>query len=484
MPKYNKDKYNGTYTLKKVALVITFTLIATILMMLVFMVLDTNDKNNQNGLNARQFNSNDDDITSEIPTYTQTPIINTPTIQPTEVPVTISQLPHGEPSEYSFNIEKLNELDLYIQGQIDNGFPGAVLMVAKDGHIIFHNSYGYSKKYDGMNLLSNFENMDLDTMFDLASLSKVYATTFSIMKLVDEGKITLDGKVANYLSEYEGTDKEMVTISMLLSHNSGYTEGYKFYGDESHYSTDDRDTVYSYAKQIELDDTPGTVYDYNDLNFVILGMIVEEVSGMRIDEYARINIYEPLGIETQVTYRPLDNGKDRLNIAATERLGNTRDGSIYFDGIRQYTIQGEVHDENAYYSMDQVSGHAGLFATSYGLTVLNQVLLNGGQYDGVRIFKQQTVDNWLRTINDKYYQLGLWNAKEYSNLKSYVSDFAFYHNGWTGTATIIDKENNLSIILLTNKRHTPCPDGDFEGTKYEISYYMPVIQKVYSALIN
>ena len=109
----------------------------------------------------------------------------------------------------------------------------------------------------------------------------------------------------------------MVTIEMLLSHNAGYTQNYYFYTDDSLYKTTDRNTVFEYIQQIPLDETPGKVYSYNNMNYMILGLIVEKVSGMRIDEFAKTYIYEPLGIENEVTYRPLDAGIDKQSIAAT-----------------------------------------------------------------------------------------------------------------------------------------------------------------------
>jgi len=136
-------------------------------------------------------------------------------------------------------------------------------MVAKNGYIVFHNAYGYSKKYDGMDLIAEFENMQLDTMFDLASLTKIYATTFSIMKLADSGYISLDGKVSDYLSGYDGGDKDEVTIQMLLSHNAGYTDSYYFYRDNAEYSTRERKEVYNTIKQIPLSDIPGNKFVYN-----------------------------------------------------------------------------------------------------------------------------------------------------------------------------------------------------------------------------
>ncbi len=482
MSKYDKKEITPRNKLKRAILVVIYLLVMAILIFIALMVSDV--------LNTGE---TDTGMDADVPAMaTASPYISeseevmaAATPQPTPTEYILPPMAYAEPTDYGFDEAKLTELDVFIQDQVDDGFPGAVLMIAKDGKIVFHKAYGYSKKYEGANLLSQFENMQTDTMFDLASLTKIYSTTFSIMKLADQGKISITDTVDKYLSDYTGGNKSMVTIEMLLSHNAGYTQNYYFYTDDSLYKTTDRNTVFEYIQQIPLDETPGKVYSYNNMNYMILGLIVEKVSGMRIDEFAKTYIYEPLGIENEVTYRPLDAGIEKQSIAATERQGNTRDNSVFFEGIRTYTLQGEVHDENTYYCMDQVSGHAGLFASAYGLTVLNQLLLNGGEYEGVRIYSQETVNNWLRFINDGKYQLGFWNAEESSQkLDGYVSDLTFYHNGWTGTATILDVENDMSIILLTNKRHSPCPEGDFEGTHYSIANYVSVIQKVYNALTN
>ena len=483
-----EDRYRKRYEkLKKTIIFLVYLLIILILAFIVYIYWDAFKARIgdavQKSIEDTAIVTASDIIYTPIAQTEEITLSPTPTLSAT--PFIIPSLPYGQPEEYGFDPVKIAEMDNYIQKQINNGFPGAVILIAKDGHIIFHKAYGYSKKYEGKTLMDEFENMDKDTLFDLASLSKIYATTFSIMKLVDDGAISLDGKIKDYLSNYGGGEKDNITVRMLLSHNAGYIEDYYFYED-GEYSTRNREEVYNYIKQIPLDDSPGETFDYNNIDYMILGMIVEEVSGMRIDEYARENIYEPLGLEEQITYRPLDMGIERKNIAATERLGNTRDGSVYFEGIRQYTIQGEVHDENAYYSMDQVSGHAGLFANAYALTVLNQVLLNKGEYGGVRIYNEETIDKWLTTYQtESRYQIGFWNAKKANLvLKQYVSDETYYHNGWTGTATIVDVENNLSIIILTNKRHSPCPNGKFEALNYDLAGYVPVIQEIYKCLVD
>ena len=481
MPGYYENEAGSSDRLKKAVRIVIYLLVITILVFLALMVFDTIDSNGKEA---------PENMDSQ--TLTTVPVISeseegmlTATPQPVPTEALIPLMSYADPTLHGFDAEKLNQLDTFIQEQINDGFPGAVIMIAKDGKIVYQKAYGYSKKYEGVNLLNQFDDMQLKTMFDLASLTKIYSTTFSIMKLADQGKLSLNDTVDTYLPDYTGSNKNLVTIEMLLSHNAGYTQSYYFYTEDSEYFTRDRDTIFAYIQQIPLDDTPGSVYSYNNLNYMLLGLIVEKVSGMRLDEFAKTYIYEPLSIEDEVTYRPLDAGIAKQDIAATERQGNTRDGSVYFNGIRQYTIQGEVHDETAYYCIDQVSGHAGLFASPYGLTILNQLLLNGGEYEGIRIYSEETVDNWLRFINDGKYQLGFWNAEESSQkLKGYVPDFAFYHNGWTGTATILDVENSMSIILLTNKRHSPCPDGDFEGTHYSIANYTAVIQKIYTALTN
>lgn len=212
---------------------------------------------------------------------------------------------------------------------------------------------------------------------------------------------------------------------------------------------------------------------------MLLGFIVERVSGQRLDEFMRDTYFEPLQLE-HVTFNPLDNGFAKDDCAATELNGNTRDGAISFDNIRTDTIQGEVHDEKAFYAMGGISGHAGLFANARDLAVLAQIVMNRGGYGHLRFFDGDTADQFIKPKDSNpSYGLG-WRRKgqsAYSWAFSPLSNPATVgHTGWTGTLTVIDPVQHISIVLLTNAKNSPVLDNeanpnDFVGNHFLTSGY-------------
>lgn len=432
----------------------------------------------------------------EVPTVTPTTNI-TATVAPTPAPTLNIQketptnpfMQVVDASSLGFTQSKLDDIDMFIQNEVAGGFPGAVLMVVKDGKIVHHSSFGFARKYDGKTLMQNPIPMQDGTLFDVASLTKVYGTTFAIMKLVDDGKIALDDKVSKYLDGYSDAEdgRADVTIRMLLRHSSGYATDIRFFDKNMSYSDTfysmDRDKTISLLSEIPLDNEPNTTYKYNDIDYLVLCAIVEKASGLKIDEYLKQKIYTPLGLQNNIMYKPLDNGLSPHAIAATERMGNTRDGVAKFDGIRNYTLQGEVHDEKAYYSMGGVSGHAGLFADASALAVLSQVLINDGEYNGVQVLSKEVVDTFTKIHDEQKYQLGFWSTRTSSTYSESTSPNTLYHYGWTGVASMIDIDKGMTIILLTNKRHSPCDWDNFEGNdNYSTGKYSKVIKMVYEAL--
>ncbi|MCK5128544.1 MAG: penicillin binding protein PBP4B [Clostridiales bacterium] len=429
-------------------------------------------------------NQSPDNIPYANPSATN--IIATPEVT-AEISLPKHSLPQGDPQAFGFSSNALDEIDSFINDEVQNGFPGAVLVVVKDGYIVHQKSYGYAKKYDGKNLLSNPTSMNNDTMFDIASLTKVYGTMFAVMKLIDDDRLALDQNISAYLDGYNEGGREMITVRMLLNHSAGYGSDVRFFDNnteytETFYSTD-RDKTISLLNDIPLTTIPGETHKYNDIGYMILCQLIEKVTGVSISAYLRDYVYKPLGIENQILYRPLDNSFTADDFVATERMGNTRDGVAYFDGIRKYTLQGEVHDEKTYYSMDSVSGHSGLFADANALAILSQVMLNEGMYQGVQLISSDTVRTFMTIEDQQKYQLTLQNAQSNKYIEKYVSDTALYHYGWTGTAIVIDPTNNMSIILLTNKRHSPCDWDAFEGNdNYETGKYVTIIKMMYQAL--
>lgn len=173
------------------------------------------------------------------------------------------------------------------------------------------------------------------------------------------------------------------------------------------------------------------------------------------------NLYSPLVLR-RVLFNPLQNGFDKENIAATEINGNTREGNVEFKNIRKDVIQGEVHDEKAFYTMNGVSGHAGLFSNSHDLAVLMQVMVNGGGYGHVKLFDEKIINDFISpsTTNDTY-SLG-WRRKGsagyYWAFGKYSSPNTVGHTGWTGTTSIIDIDNDIVIVWLSNTKNTPIAD--------------------------
>lgn len=421
------------------------------------------------------------------------------TVEPTQAPASTpaptmmnllperqTLLPLGDAGEHGFDEAKLQAIDDLIQSDVAQGFPGAVLLVTHGGEIIHSGTFGYAKRYDGKKQMEDPIIMQGDTLFDIASLTKVFGTMLAIMKLVDEGILSLDIPIYHHIEAFDQGLKRDITVRMLLRHCAGYGSDIRFFDpnseDAQRYYSRDRDLTLSLLSQIELEHTPASVYKYTDTDYMVLCALIEHITGQRLDDYLQEHIYTPLGLEGRILYEPLEHGIMPFRMAATERMGNTRDGAVYFEGIRDYTLQGEVHDEKTYYSLDGVSGHAGLFADAESLAVLSQLLMDGGAYQGVRIFSAETVDAFLHIYDDEKYQLGLWNASHNKDFVGMVSSEAFYHYGWTGVATVMDKGNDMTIILLTNKRHTPCEVDDFEGNLYDTGRYKKIIQMVYEAL--
>lgn len=169
-------------------------------------------------------------------------------------------------------------------------------------------------------------------------------------------------------------------------------------------------------------------------------------------------------------------------------MGNTRGGSRDFPSIRSYTLQGEVHDEKAYYSMGGVSGHAGLFSTASDMAVLCQIILNRGGYGSLQIFDKEVLDQFTKpSENDITFGLG-WNRAGNTDkvwqFGPYASNIAIGHTGWTGTLTQIDPKHDMAIVLLTNKKHSVCNDDSFEGDVYETGMYGSIVSLVYEALLE
>ncbi len=208
---------------------------------------------------------------------------------------------------------------------------------------------------------------------------------------------------------------------------------------------------------------PGTQDMYSDMDYMILGFCIEKVTGKRLDEFLKETFWEPMGL-AQITYNPLENGFKAEDCAATEVMGNSRDGNLSYTGVRTYTLQGEAHDPIAYYCMDGVSGHAGMFSNATDLAKLAYVMLHGG-YGEFSFFSRDVIDLFTAPNGTEaaYYGLGWWRDASHDwdrYFGSVTVSRTIGHQGFTGTLTMIDPEQDLVIVFLTNKIHSRLVPGD------------------------
>ncbi len=393
--------------------------------------------------------------------------------------------------------QSFTKVDALINKDVEQGFPGAVLVVVKEGEIIKNSAYGYGRKFtDTGELLSSPVKMSTTTVFDIASNTKMFATNFALMKLVSEGKLDVSKPISHYLPTYRGAGRDLRTVKDILTHSAGYAPEVKFFTKENRlgsafFSQDAKRTKELILTKVPFAIGRNTKRMYSDTDYILLGMIVEKVTGMALDKYVEYDIYHQLGLRNTV-FNPLHKGFRKNKFAATEIHGTTRGNRIDFDNVRTYVLQGEVHDEKAYHSLVGVSGHAGLFSTGKELAVLAQVLLNHGGYGDKQLFSGKVIDQFIKPDDGNgSYGLG-WRRANNGDRKwhfgPYASASAFGHTGWTGTVTVIDPEHDLAIILLTNALHSEIEgddkDYEFKGKQFKTGKYGSVISLVYEAVLE
>jgi uncharacterized protein YbbC (DUF1343 family)/CubicO group peptidase (beta-lactamase class C family) len=323
-------------------------------------------------------------------------------------------------------------LDAAVDQAVRDGLiPGAVLIVGHDGKILHRKAYGSRA------LVPEREAMTLDTIFDLASLTKVIATTSAAMKVFEDGKLRLSEKVTDYLPQFQG-GKSDITIRDLMTHFSGFKPDFDLDPPFSGY-----DAGIHRALIEKPQNPPGVRFVYSDTNFILLGEIVHRKSGKMLDEITREEIFKPLGmVDTQ--FKPPASLRDR--IAPTE-----------VDAATGAPFRGVVHDPRARL-MGGVAGHAGLFSTAADLSRFAQMMLSGGTLEGARIFSPLTIAKFTspETPPDQPVLRGLgWDVDSaYSSNRGELFPIGSYgHTGFTGTSIWIDPSTNSYVILLTNFVH-------------------------------
>jgi uncharacterized protein YbbC (DUF1343 family)/CubicO group peptidase (beta-lactamase class C family) len=337
-------------------------------------------------------------------------------------------------------------LDPIIQQAIHDGnIPGAVLLVGHDGHVIYRKAYGARA------LEPRHEAMTVDTIFDLASLTKVIATTTAMMQLVERGKVRLNDPVAKYLPEFAPNGKEDITVRQLLTHYSGLEPDL-----DLKTPWQGKETAFRMAFAETPEEPPGSEFTYSDINFITLGALVERVSGETLDQYTVRHIFAPLKMVHTRFVPPL---AWKAKIAPTQYEENN------------VMLRGVVHDPTAR-RMGGVAGHAGLFSTADDLARFAQTLLNGG--DG--ILSAFSVEKMTRPEQPPAAEVlrGFgWDIDSpfSSNRGDLLPVGSFGHTGFTGTSVWIDPTTKTYIILLTNAVH-PRGKGNAVGLRSKVATAM------------
>lgn len=369
------------------------------------------------------------------------------------------------PEEEEYSSSVLDKIDSIAVNAIrEKIFPGCQVVVASNGSEIYRKSFGFHT-YDSLLHVSDYD------LYDIASVTKIAATALATMKLFEEDKISLDKKISKYLPEFKNSNKEDITLREMLAHQSGLQAWIPFYkhtlanGGPSYevyhpvkdvnYSIPVADSLFirnDYHEKIwkEIIDSPmgqKGKYVYSDLGMLIMQKIIEKITGKPLDEYTDENFYKPLGLH-RLCFRPLEKF-EKKNIIPTEN------DTVF----RMQLVHGYVHDPAAA-MLNGVAGNAGLFSNANSLAVIMQMILNDGEYGGIKLLKHETIN--------------LFTAQQYPGTKNRrglifdkpetdksingptatdASVFSFGHQGFTGTCTWADPKNKMIFIFLSNRIH-------------------------------
>ncbi|HVS02579.1 MAG TPA: glycoside hydrolase family 3 N-terminal domain-containing protein, partial [Thermoanaerobaculia bacterium] len=348
-----------------------------------------------------------------------------------DVPAHAMTLRPAPPAEAGFRPQGLAAVARLLDDYVARGaFPGGVLAVGHRGRLAWLHPFGRLTYDEGAPPVA------ADTLYDLASLTKVVATTTMAMILVDEGRLDLDTPVEDVLPGFQGPSKERVTVRHLLTHSSGLDWWAPLYEEVA-----GQQAYVERIQGMELVYEPGTESKYSDLALILLGAVLERAAGEPLESFVRRRVFAPLGME-ETLFRPPP--QLRARIAPTE-----------VDPWRGRLVHGEVHDENAF-ALGGVAPHAGLFATAGDLARFAQMVLWGGVYDHHRLASRETVERFARLagVPGSSRALG-WDTKspQGSSAGELFAPRSFGHTGFTGTSLWIDPERELFVVLLTNRVH-------------------------------
>lgn len=438
----------------------------------------------------------------------------------------------GSLQDVGIDRDALELLEQIIQADVNNGFPSAQMAIVKDGKLVYQNAWGKVNSYnpDGTPKTDS-PAVTNDTLYDLASNTKMYTANYALQYLVTQGKANLDSRLVDLLGSafvedtiditYNGYEnpglkvnkqwKAELTLRDILRHQAGFPADPQYHNDSFDQcsqktvpgatnvlfsgwdgSAATRAATLKSIFKTPLMYKPGTKTVYSDVDYMLLAFAIEAITGKGLDAFLKETFWDPMGL-THTTYNPLLNGFAANDCAATELNGNTRDGAISFTGVRTATIQGQVHDEKCYYAMGGISGHAGLFSNATELAKLASVMLTGG-YGENRYFSRNVMDTFTAPKKEDAANWGLGWWREGDNQRCWyfgtqAPSNTIGHQGWTGTLTMIDPVEDLVVVYLTNKINSPVTDkaanpNKFNGNWYTASTLGFVAQLLYQGLQN
>jgi beta-N-acetylhexosaminidase len=395
--------------------------------------------------------------------------------------------------ELGFDMAKISAIDDIAFEAIDYGAtPGCQVLVMKNGKKIYHKTYGYTT-YD------KTRKVQKEDVYDLASVTKVAATTISLMKLYETGKLDLNKTLGDYIPELKGSNKENLKINQVLAHEAGlkawipiYLKGldknknpdntYFRKSPNASFNIQINDSLFTnkvfldsiFWKRIIENSLDEPIYRYSDLGFILFTKLIENISGKPLDEFVMDNFYKPMNLSV-IGYKPLSRSITKERIIPTEE-------DQYF---RKTKVQGFVHDPNAAL-LGGVSGHAGLFSNATDLAAVYQMLLDKGMYQGKRYLEERTVELFTAQFSPRsrrglgFDRKELGNAEISHNVAWQASPLTYGHLGFTGIGAWADPENKIIYIFLSNRTY---PSG--ENAKLVQMNIRPRIQeKIYKAIIR
>lgn len=330
----------------------------------------------------------------------------------------------------SIERDGLKQIDAAVEASINRGeCPGAVVVVGQNDTVVFRKAYGH------LSLQPDKQAMTVDTVFDLASLTKPIATASSIFVLVEQGKLRLSEKVATYWPDFAVNKKDAVTVEQLLLHTSGLLADNAL----ADYKLGKADAMKKIAS-LPLEAEPGKKFRYSDVGFIVLGELIERISGKNLHEFSRKHVFEPLTMP-DTSYLPSDKLKAR-SAPTGKRGGNW--------------LIGDVHDPRAA-AMGGIAGHAGLFGTADDLARFARMLLRSGELDGKRVLSRESVQLMTSPMDvpggkrSRGWDVDTGFSSPRGSL--FAKGEGFGHTGFTGTSLWIDLSSKSAIIILTNRVH-------------------------------